>query len=178
MGRDKAFQSLRGKSFLQHALETARRVTSDVVIVGEKGKYAPYAPVIEDVFANRGPLGGIHSALKATQTELNLIIGVDMPFLQPRFLQYLCGRAQASKAVVTVPRAAGGWQPLCAVYRRAFADVAERALHAGKNRIDLAFPYVALLVIEESEIAQSGFSTDMFRNVNTPEDMKEASEQA
>ena len=38
--------------------------------------------------------------------------------------------------MVTVPRAAGNWQPLCAIYRTPFADIAETALHQGRNKID------------------------------------------
>ena len=53
-----------------------------------------------------------------TRTELNLIIAVDMPFLQPDFLSYLVAQARQTAAVVVVPGAGGRLQPLCAIYRR------------------------------------------------------------
>jgi molybdenum cofactor guanylyltransferase len=73
-----------------------------------------------------------------------------------------------------VPKAGGGLQPLCAVYRRAFAEAAERSLRAGKNRIDSLFPEVKTRVIDQEELMQNGFSDEMFRNVNTQEDWEEA----
>jgi molybdenum cofactor guanylyltransferase len=178
MGSDKAFASLKGKSFLERALQAARALTPELMIVGEASKYGAYAPVVQDIFRNRGPLAGIHSALTATATELNLILGVDMPFLKPALLKYLHRRAREEPdAMVTIPKAAGGWQPLCAVYRSSFGREAERALRAGCNKIDSLFAAVRITVVEEKELAKAGFSVDVFRNVNTPQELKEASEQ-
>ena len=56
MGSDKVFASLGGRSLLARALELARSVTSDVRIVGSAEKFATFAPVIEDVFTDCGPL--------------------------------------------------------------------------------------------------------------------------
>ena len=65
MGRDKAFVMLQGRTLLARALEVCRTVTSDVRIVGDRKKFAPFAPVVEDVFPGCGPLAGIHAALRA-----------------------------------------------------------------------------------------------------------------
>ena len=54
MGADKAFIELDGPTLLARALELARSVTLDVRIVGDPGKFAPYAPVVEDVFRSNG----------------------------------------------------------------------------------------------------------------------------
>jgi molybdopterin-guanine dinucleotide biosynthesis protein A len=91
-------------------------------------------------------------------------------------LKYLISQAQTSGAVVTVPRAGGGFQPLCAVYRREFGAIAERSLRAGKNKIDPLFTQVETRVLEEAELLREGFSAEMFRNLNTPEDLERASQ--
>jgi len=173
MGRDKAFVEWDGRTLLARALELARSVASDVRIVGSAEKFAAFAPVVEDVFPNRGPLGGIQAALRASAAELNLMLAVDMPFVTPVFLQYLLGQARgAGDAVVVVPRAGGGWQPLCAVYLREFADVAEEALRAGRNKIDPLFEIVRTTGITQAELKQAGFSEGLFRNLNTPEELE------
>src|SRR5580698_8383729 len=120
MGADKAFVVLDGRTLLARALELARSVTSEVKIVGDAAKFATVAPVVEDVFRECGPLGGIHAALRSSQTELNLILAVDVPFVLPALLQYLIRRAHNAAALATVAQAGGHWQPLCAVYRRGF----------------------------------------------------------
>ena len=174
MGADKAFVELNGHTLLERALQTLSGVASAVWILGSREKFAEFGDVIEDEFPDHGPLGGIHAALRASREDLNLILAVDMPFVEARFLEYLVQRARAGGAVATVPRVAERWQPLCGVYRRGFADVAVPALRAAKNKIDPLFGKVSLQVIEEAELTRQGFAPEMFRNVNTPEELSAA----
>jgi molybdopterin-guanine dinucleotide biosynthesis protein A len=186
MGADKAFVvlggadrdgcGLDGRTLLARALELGRAVTSDVRIVGDAAKFAAFAPVVEDVFRDCGPLGGIHAALRASPSELNLMLAVDVPFLSSALLQYLIERARSSAATVTVPQARGRRQPLCAVYAREFAEVAERALREGRYKIDALFEAVGTQVISEEELEAAGFSAKMFRNLNTREEVEAARE--
>jgi len=174
---DKAFITFRGQTLLHRALQLASGVSDTVRIVGAQEKFEPYGVVIEDEFPGHGPLAGIHAALRASTAELNLMLAVDTPLLQPRFLQHLVERAAASQAIVTVPRAAepagsnARLHPLCAIYRRAFAPIAEQALRENRNRIDALFPQVETLLIEQQEIEQFGFDSAMFLNLNSAEDL-------
>jgi len=173
MGADKAFVSLNGRSLLERMLEVGKSVTPDVRIIGNAHKFSQFAPTMEDVFQDCGPLGGIHAALRASSTELNVILAVDLPYVSPALLKYLIARAQSAPGIrATVPHAAGGWQPLCAVYRRQFADAAESALRAGRYKIDELFDPVSTQRIEEEELASAGFSREIFRNLNTREEVE------
>jgi len=175
MGTDKAFVPFEGRTLLARALDLARSISSDVHIVGEPSKFAPFAPVVEDIFPDCGPLGGIHAALRASQREMNVILAVDLPFVSFALLQFLITRASNSSASVTLSRAGGFWQPLCAVYRRGFAEAAERALLAGHYKIDPLFKEVPVQEIDQEELETAGFTPAIFRNLNTPEELAEAS---
>jgi molybdopterin-guanine dinucleotide biosynthesis protein A len=177
MGTDKALLAWRRRTLLEASLDLVRALTREVLIVGDRDKLSSYGPVVEDMFRERGPLAGIHAALRASATELNLVLAVDLPFVELKFLKYLLSQARATNALVTLPRTGDGWQPLCAVYRRAFADLAEQSLRQGKNKIDALFLPSATRVIEDSELARLGFSQEMFRNLNTPKDLEAASRQ-
>jgi len=174
MGRDKAFMQLGEHTLLTHALGLVRAATGSAQIVGSAEKFAAFGPVIEDIYPGQGPLAGIHAALAETRTDLNLIVAVDMPFLEPRWLVYQVAEAGASTAIVVVPRAGGALQPLCAVYRRQFAEVAERSLRRGENKIDRLFAKVPTRVIEQQELGRNGFTAEMFHNINTAKDWQEA----
>ncbi|MGA7908522.1 MAG: molybdenum cofactor guanylyltransferase [Candidatus Sulfotelmatobacter sp.] len=175
MGTDKAFLEFEGRTLLARMLEVARSVTPEVRIVGGAAKFAAFAPVVEDVFCGCGPLAGIHAALRASQAKLNVVLAVDVPFVSFALLQYLIARARTvGSAWATVPRAPGGWQPLCAVYRREFAEAAEGALREGRYKIDALFDVVPVQAIEEAELAEAGFSPRIFRNLNTPSDVQAA----
>ena len=175
MGANKAFIKLEGRTLLERTLALTRAVTSDVWIVGSNQEFVEFGPIVEDIFPERGPLGGIHAALRTSCADRNLVVAVDMPFLEIRFLEFLLERAgERPSALVTVPRSSGHWQPLCAVYRKSFADLAEKALIAGKNKIDPLFTQVEVCAVEQSEITRLGFSPTLFRNLNTPEDLDAA----
>jgi molybdopterin-guanine dinucleotide biosynthesis protein A len=175
MGADKAFVIFSGSTLLARALEVARSVTPEVRIVGDAAKFVPFAPVVEDVFCDCGPLGGIHAALQASRTELNVILAVDLPFVSSALIEYLNKRARESRsAIVTAAQAGGRWQPLCAVYRRGFADAAEQALRAGRYRIDALFDTARTQLIGEEELEAAGFSSNIFRNLNTREELEAA----
>lgn len=177
MGRDKAFLELGGKTLLSNALACARAVASEVKIVGDPGKFREFGAVVPDIYSERGPLGGIHAALTESQSELNLVIAVDLPFLEVSFLQVLISAAKKSPALVTVPQVEGYYQPLAAVYRKGFSVLAGKELAANRNKVDALFPHISLRVVNQEEIVRNGFSTAMFRNVNTPEDWKLAAEE-
>jgi molybdopterin-guanine dinucleotide biosynthesis protein A len=170
MGSDKALLSLASKPLIVHAIEVAREAVPDVKIVGDPLKFAAFGPVINDVYPDRGPLGGIHAVLANSQAELNLILAVDTPFIPAQFVKYLLARAESSGATVTVPSLAGYFQPLCGVYCKPFLSVADRALSLGKNKIDQLFREVTLCMISEKEVIANGFDASIFRNLNTREE--------
>src|SRR5690349_8871815 len=123
MGSDKSLLRFANSTLIESAIQRMRGVTSDVAIVSPRNDLAKYAPVIHDVYPERGPLGGIHAALASSVHELNLMLAVDIPLVPPELLKKLLVVAQDSQAIITVPQTSEGWQPLCAVYHKDFAAV-------------------------------------------------------
>lgn len=177
MGRDKAFLELAGRALIQRAVDLAGTVSGEVQIVGERAKFLEIGPTIEDLFPGGGPLAGIHAALSRTHHDLNLVLAVDLPFVTPEFLRYLLSQASQTSALVSLPRADGRWQPLCAIYRKEFGELAQRALAKKKNRIDALFSPQETRELGEAELLRMGFDVGMFRNLNTPEDFAQAQRQ-
>ncbi len=174
MGRDKAFLELAGRTLLDRALETCRPLCPIVRIVGPQEKFAAHGATVEDTYPDRGPLGGIHAALSHSATSHNLVLGVDLPFVTTAFLRYLVEQAWASGADVTVPRAGGGFHPVCAVYHRRFRGSAQKALERGENKIDALFSRVSTRILEEPELTRFALGAQMFENLNTREDFEHA----
>jgi molybdopterin-guanine dinucleotide biosynthesis protein A len=174
MGTEKAFLELEGQLLIDRMIGIAKTVSEQLRIVGPKQKFAAFGQIALDIYPDRGPLGGIHAALNISRTEFNLMLAVDMPFIEPHFLEYLLKQAVHSEALVTVPQVGGGFQPLCACYRKEFEEVAEKALAAGHNKIDSLFAPAITRVIDEPEFAKLGLPATMFRNLNTQEDFARA----
>jgi molybdenum cofactor guanylyltransferase len=172
MGEDKAFLRLGDKTLLEIARGLVSQVCGQVSVVGDRGRFGPEA--IEDIYRDSGPLGGIHAALAATKSDLNLVIAVDTPFLEPKFLRWMLHRAATTHSIVTVPRLASGFQPLCAVYRRSFKAFAEVALKNGNFKIDPLYAKVRTCPITNAELNHLAFDLRMFDNLNTRADFNRA----
>jgi molybdopterin-guanine dinucleotide biosynthesis protein A len=170
MGVDKALLRLGERSLLERALEMVSALASCSYIVGLKARYSSFGETIEDIYPGCGPLSGIHAALTATSTDLNLILSVDMPLMTPEFLRWLIEKSRASEEWIVLPEIAGGPQPLCAIYRRRVAAVAGEVLRAGDYKVARLFDRVSTRIVTEPEIFAAGFSPEIFRNINTPEE--------
>jgi molybdopterin-guanine dinucleotide biosynthesis protein A len=171
MGRDKALIDFAGESLLSHAMETVRAVCHKSFVVGDPTKYSSYGPIVEDIYKDQGPLGGIHAALTFSAAELNLIVAVDMPLITAELLQFLIAQARASPATICVPEIDGRLQPLCAIYRREFSSVAQAALKAQENKIGRLLKPERTYVVKKDILTQAGFSVNMFTNLNSPDDL-------
>jgi molybdenum cofactor guanylyltransferase len=171
MGQDKALIYFAGESLLSHAMETVRAVCRKSFVVGDPAKYSSYGPIVEDIYKDQGPLGGIRAALTFSDAELNLIVAVDMPLITPALLRFLILQAKASPATVCVPEIDGRLQPLCAVYHREFLPLAEAALKAQENKIGRLLTPERTYVVKKDILTQAGFSANMFTNLNSPDDL-------
>ena len=81
MGRDKSMLNLAGKPLVYHAVKKMRRVCMDVRVLSGRAELAAYAPLVFDLHADCGPMGGMEAALAHSIFEWNLFLPVDMPFL-------------------------------------------------------------------------------------------------
>ncbi|MGA9526650.1 MAG: molybdenum cofactor guanylyltransferase [Terriglobales bacterium] len=174
MGADKAFLDFAGQPLLDRGLDVLRAACDTVTIAGDPTTFAKFGPAVGDVFPGCGPLSGIHAALLHSRAEHNAMLAVDMPFVSAELLKFLFAAAATGPAIVTVPRTSRGLQPLCAIYRREFATIAEKALRAGQYKMDTVLAAVPLRMVEEPELSAAGFSEKNFLNLNTPEDRRAA----
>jgi molybdenum cofactor guanylyltransferase len=172
MGSDKALLSWAGETLLQRTLAIAREACGQVVICGARGLYGKFGNVIEDADAGHGPLSGIQAALHASQSNLNLILSVDLPLMTAEFLAWLLQQAQSGEQRITAPEAQGRLQPLCAVYHRDVARIVDEAMANADFKVTRLFEHTTTRIITELELRAAGFEPSIFTNVNTPEDYK------
>jgi molybdenum cofactor guanylyltransferase len=176
MGRPKDQLELGGETMLVRQVRLLRAIARSVAVVGGAERWAELdVEVIPDELPGLGPLSGIATALGRTRTEYNLFVGCDAPFLQARFLQYLCARALEGEAEATVPQSfRRGLQPTTAVYRRRALKAIRASLERGDYSVRSFFPRVRCRVLSWPEIARAGYGAVNFENINTPEDYRSA----
>lgn len=175
MGADKLNLPIGGGSFLERAVKALTPVCVTVkIVLNESQQIAPGPPIVRDIYANRGALGGIHAALKNCATKYAVVLAVDLPFVSTGALEILIDFALASnKYVGFVPRQPDGqFQPLCAVYRARYClPAAEQAL--SENESASVRDFLELIAPKFIESARLSENENLLFNVNFPADFEQ-----
>ncbi len=175
-GRAKAILPVGDRPILARQLQALEAVTDRVIIVANQPEVYRGAgvPVIADLVPDRGALGGILTALAASERDRTLIVAADLPFLTASFLAHLVDTAETTGADLVIPRTPDGLQPLCAVYARSLLDTIRQRVDAGNLKVvDLAGG-ARVHEIGPEEIAKYDPDGVLFFNVNTPDDYARA----
>lgn len=174
MGRDKGLLALEGVTLIERAIALLQPIATAVKLGGDHPHLIRFGDVVPDRFPGCGPLAGIHSALLDSTTEWNLIFAVDQVFAAPELLHLLIEKAAHVEdgCLAVVPEIDSRPQPLCALYRKSFAQLAERALKAGEFKIDRLFDSAHALILRENDYRQAGIAPAIW-NVNTPQEFSE-----
>jgi molybdenum cofactor guanylyltransferase len=171
MGADKAFLQLNGTMLIDLAMKRLKPMDCDIFIVGPREKFNAFGRVIEDRYADSGPLGGIHRALERSDTEWCVIMAVDTPLLPTSLYERILAVAREKNVEAVISKTPEGYQPLCAVYRKSLLKAVEDALKAGERKVDkvvMSRPHAIF------DCEKEGFGSELFLNVNTPEDLASA----
>jgi molybdopterin-guanine dinucleotide biosynthesis protein A len=174
MGKDKAFLTIAGIPMIEHVLKALRNATDRVIIVTNSPQaYASYdALVVTDASAKRGPLTGIYTGLLHSTDEYNIVVACDMPFLNSSLLSYMASLAEDYDVVV--PKVGEYIEPLHAIYRKQLLPVIEKRIQCDARQIRGVFSEVRVRYVTESEIDRFDPGRRSFKNLNTPEEYKEA----
>ncbi len=175
MGRDKALLDLDGRPLIAVVAERLRTVVDEVVIAaGDNEAYAQYADrCVTDIFPGVGTLGGLHTGLHAAKHELVLVVGSDMPFLNPAVLRWFSLAADGVDVVVF--RQGEFLEPVHAVYRKSCLPAIEEAIRSGVRRAYAFYDQVKVRYVDRTEIEHLDPQFRSFYNVNTPSEWQRVS---
>lgn len=176
MGSDKALLVVEGGPLAQRLAERVRAAAGSAALVGSREKYGSLGwPVVEDIFPARGPLGGVHAALRQTPARWNLIVGCDLPFLTAEFMAFLLKAAEAHDVPVLAPVSARGeYEPLAAVYRRDCVDEVQLAIERQEHQMRRLLERLGCRAVTPADWRPFDPEGVLFQNVNTPEDYERA----
>ncbi|MCY4079867.1 MAG: molybdenum cofactor guanylyltransferase [Caldilineaceae bacterium] len=119
-----------------------------------------------------GPLGGLATGLREAG-EWALTVAGDMPFVSAACCRYLLESSDADCDAV-VPVLDGQAQPLHAVYSRRCLPSVERALAAGRRRMDSFWEEARVRKVEAEQMRALDPDLLTFTNVNTPSEWEKA----
>ena len=90
MGEDKGLKLFNGIPLIQNVINQLLFAVDKVVIVSNNKDYEQFGlEVIEDALINKGPAGGIYTALQHSSTDLNFIVSCDMPYISSQAIHFM-----------------------------------------------------------------------------------------
>lgn len=177
MGFDKAFLMDQEHYLLLQTVRALESLFDPIILVSNtKAKFENRGDfeklsVLEDLYTEKGPLGGIASALKQVQTEYIFAMACDMPLTDPGLIGRMYGKLGQKQVLVCSHQ--GRPEPLFAFYHSSCLPVFEAQIGKGELRPRRAYSFLDVGVYE----LKDGESKD-FVNLNTPEDLKRWSEKS
>jgi molybdopterin-guanine dinucleotide biosynthesis protein A len=179
-GHDKVLEKIGGTSLLEQVISHVDPISKDIIIVTAKGRtFAqlaenPKIKVVEDIFPGQGSLGGVYTGLVTSESFYNLVVAVDMPFLNASLLRYMINAADGYD--FTLPRIDKFYEPLHAVYSKNCTAPIKSMIEQGKKVIIELFNYVKVRFIDTEEVEKFDPKHLSFFNVNTLADIERAKE--
>ena len=177
MGTDKSFVLFEGRPMIEVVRERVQGLGNELILITNKPDAYRHLglPMFGDVYPDHGPLGGIYTAVYHAAHPHVLIVACDMPWLNRDLLTYMIGLRQT--ADIVVPRWEKYPEPLHAIYSKACLPAIQEKLEAKQLKITRFFGQVDVRFVEREEIRRFDEDGRSFANINSPQDLKEASDQ-
>ena len=144
-GSDKLAETLRGRPLLDHAIAALAGVTTEVLVVVPPVVEAPISPksrstatvhIVRDSEPFGGPLVGLLSGLERAAEPLAIVVGGDMPGLEPAVLRAMLRALDNSENAIVALEFRGRVQPLpMSVRVGAVTPLARRLLGSGERSL-------------------------------------------
>lgn len=172
-GLNKALIEINGSSVIQRTIKILRSSFEEIIIVTNSPEefklFEKEAMIITDVIKNAGPLGGIHAALSATSKKEVFFVACDMPFLHNAVIHQQLDYFSKINCDSLVPKHGSSIEPLHAVYKKRLKHDIEVFLKNSRHYSIRCF--LETVNTHYLELGESRFYKNVFKNLNTPEDL-------
>lgn len=172
MGRDKALLRFAGRTLAERAVSTLEEVFGSVVLIGDvRPELGGDLEAVPDLLPDRGPLGGLVTALERGAGRDVFLLACDLPLVEPDLVRHVvaagAGASFAGGAYVAAME--GRVQPLCGLYAASCRGVAADALRAGRLRMTELLERLDSVPVAIDD-SLSFYHPLLLHNVNRPED--------
>jgi len=166
IGTDKGLVLLSGKPMIQYIIDTISPLTKTISNISNNDAYIVFGyPVYPDLIKDKGPVGGIYTALSNSVASTNLILSCDTPFVSLRLIQKLIDNCKGVD--VCIPSFKGRVHPLIGVYKKKNTEVYKNTIQAKVLKLMSVNETLNTLVIEVG----NEFNENIFTNINTENEL-------
>ena len=167
MGSDKGLLTINDKTFVEHVIVAMKPLVDKIIIVSNNKDYDQFGyRRVEDSIKDSGPLAGLYSGLKHSETEFNLVLSCDIPMIKTEILKKVVDADLENHEVVQI-ESNTKTMPLIAMYKKQCMHKCLELLQQGEKRLR-----VAVNELKTKTIIINAEFDQFVKNVNTKEDLK------
>jgi len=161
-------------TLIENTVEIFQKLFSEIIIVTNNPQaYLKFGTkVVEDLIKDKGPLGGIFTGLCFSTSQLNFVLGCDMPFPNPDLINYILQKPAEYDLVI--PETKGKTETLFARYSKNSLPVILSYMLKDELKVQNVLAELKVLKITSDEIHRLDPEHLSFFNVNTQQDLKKA----
>ena len=168
MGTDKGLMDFNGSKLVEYPLGLLMKHCNEIIISTNNPDYKQFnAQIAEDEFPDKGPAGGLASALAGSSSDWNIVVACDMPFLPWKLFSNLLNCRKGTEGVIPLHK--GYIEPLSAIYHRRMADVFFTAVKSDNLSLYKIIETTNIFCFPVNELLEE--FPGMFTNFNVPEDL-------
>ena len=173
MGRDKALLPIPGSGRLlwQHQLAVLCELKPETIFWSGHPRSGMPAEVrvLPDEIENAGPLGGISACLNELESDLLVVLAVDLACMDASYLGKLVQHCTPTRGAV--PQKGDDFEPLAAVYPALLLTLADDRLQQGRYTMqDFVREALRRELVETVPVGDEDAAK--FTNVNSPGDLE------
>jgi molybdopterin-guanine dinucleotide biosynthesis protein A len=166
MGKDKYALLYNDLPLYKPALNTLQQFC-DTIIISCNVAFPEFADftVVEDDVKEIGPMGGIYSCLKKSNSTYNMVLACDMPLVNGGLMTQLLNTTKDYDAIV--PLLDGRAEPLYAIYNVSILPTLEALIRAGRYSLKQMLSGLEVWYVDvDTNVSE-------LKNVNTPAELME-----
>jgi molybdenum cofactor guanylyltransferase len=171
-GDDKGLLLLNGKPLYQHVINHIKPQVDSIMINCNRNtnqyRKAQYPVFSDDLTGYLGPLSGIYSGLLRSETDWNLFVSCDTPFLPDDLIARLAIHTSNSEAIY--PCDGQYNHPTILLIHKAVIQKLKLYLEQGNRKLMLFLKQIDAKSVDFND------QTSCFININTPEELKQANQ--
>lgn len=166
MGSDKGLLPLNNEVFVEKISNQLNKITNSVYVITSNEAYKNLnLNCIEDVFPDKGPVGGIYTALTHSENEQFVIISCDAPLINQEVIMWLIMEHEKSNSIITFPTYTDKDYPLIGIYSKKLAPIFLEAIQQDSLKLRSV-----LQNIDCNIVALPAKFRDNILNINTKEE--------
>ncbi len=167
MGEEKGLVKLHGKPMIQYLIEATSDLAQTQSIIGHHPDYSQFGiPVFADLIPDKGPLGGIYTALSHCKSDQALILSCDSPLIQSSTFEKIMAQTYGEILVGTLGNRI---HPFPGIYPKSLLTKLKENLEANLLKVQAFILNNPHKLISLDQISTN--SELEFANINTQEEL-------